>query len=131
MHYLKKPFRFSYFIVIPIIFSLIIPVIIMDIWMEVYHRICFPLCKIPCVKRKNYIQIDRHKLNYLTWLQKSYCIYCGYVNGAVGYWVKIAGDSERYWCSLKHKENPSFIEPKHHKDFVKYNDETKFNEKYK
>jgi hypothetical protein len=115
----------------PFITVLIIPIVIMDIFTEIYHRICFPLYGLPCIKRRRYIQIDRHKLKYLTFFQKIYCVYCGYANGVINYWVKIAAETEHYWCGIKHKENPDFIEPEHHKDFAKYGDEEDFNRKYK
>lgn len=94
--------------------------------MEIYHRICFPLCGIPYVKRKDYIKIiDRAKLKYLNWLQKIYCMYCGYGNGVVRYWAKITGETEKYWCGIQHK-NPD----EYQKDFAKYGDEEDFKKKY-
>lgn len=135
MLYLKNPnHNLKHFIVIPIISTLIIPLVVLDIWVEIYHRICFPLCKIPYVKRKEYIKIDRHKLKYLTWLQKiycAYCAYCGYGNGLINYCAKIAGETERYWCGIRHQENSNFNAPDHHKNFVRYNDKSDFEEKYK
>ena len=114
----------------PLIYSALIPIVIMDLWIEIYHRVCFPLYKIPYVKRSNYIKIDRHKLKYLNWLQKINCAYCGYANGAVHYWTKIAADTEKYWCGIQHQKMKGFIAPKHHKDFAKYDDEAEFKEKY-
>ncbi|MCK4744456.1 hypothetical protein KAS41_00090 [Candidatus Parcubacteria bacterium] len=132
MRYLKNNCRLlKHIIVIPLLSALAIPIVISDILVEIYHRICFPLCKIPYVKRKNYIKIDRHKLKYLNWLQKIYCAYCGYANGVIQYWVKIAGETERYWCGIQHEKNPDFAAPPHHKDFAEYNNESDFNKKYK
>ena len=37
--------------------------LIMDFWVELYHRVCFPFYRIAYVKRREYIKIDRHKLN--------------------------------------------------------------------
>ena len=132
MLYLKNPFRFlKHFIVIPLVSSLIIPLIILDIWMEVYHRLCFSLCRIPYIRRKNYIKLfDRAKLPYLNWLQKIYCIYCGYGNGVISYWARIVADTERYWCGIQHKEEPHFIIPKHQTNFSKYGDKEGFKKKY-
>ena len=132
MLYLKNPFRFlKHIIVIPLISSVIIPLIILDIWMEIYHRIYFPLCRIPYVRRKNYIRlIDRAKLQYLNWLQKIYCVYCGYGDGVINYWAEIAGRTERYWCGIQHKKEPDFIPPEHHKNFSKYGDGEEFRKKY-
>ena len=132
MRYLKNPNRhLRHILALPFISILIIPMIIMDISVEIYHRICFPLCGIPCIKRRKYIQIDRHKLKYLNLIQKLYCMFCGYANGIANYWVEIAGETEHYWCGIKHRENPNFVEPTYHKDFAEYDDEKDFNEKYK
>ncbi len=132
MLYLKNPFRFlKNIIIIPLVSTLIIPLVIMDIWVEIYHRICFPLYRMPYVRRKNYIKIiDRAKLQYLNWLQKIYCMYCGYGNGVIRYWSQIAADTENYWCGIQHEKKPDFITPEHQKDFAKYGDEKEFKEKY-
>lgn len=132
MRYLKNSYRLlKHIIVVPLLYTLVVPIIITDIWIEIYHRICFPLCGIPYVKRRNYIKIDRHKLKYLNLFQKIYCVYCGYTNGVIQYWVKIAGETEQYWCGVQHKKNPDFIAPSHHKNFAEYNNESDFNQKYK
>lgn len=132
MRYLKNSGRLlRHLISMPVILILIIPIVIMDISLEIYHRICFSLYRIPYIKRRNYIQIDRHKLKYLNWIQKIFCLYCGYANGVTSYWVKIAGETERYWCGIRHKKNLDFVEPKHHKDFVKYDNKVDFDKKYK
>jgi len=49
-------------------------------------------------------------------------MYCGYINGVLLYFKEIAGRTEKYWCGIKHKEHPGFIEPKHHKTFLSYGD---------
>jgi hypothetical protein len=68
----------------------------------------------------------------LKWHDKLNCMYCGYANGLMAYGVRIAGDTERYWCGIKHDtpQRPGFKEPAHHKDFVKYGDEKAFTKKY-
>ncbi len=133
MEYLKNSYKtLKHLIAIPLVSSLIIPLLIADIWVEIYHRICFPLYKIPCIKRKAYIKIiDRAKLKYLNFWQKIYCMYCGYGNGVVNYWTKIADETERYWCGIKHEKDNNFIESESQKDFAEYNDEESFNKKYK
>src|SRR3989344_2204154 len=94
----------------PFIWSMIIPIVIIDVWTEVYHRICFPLYGLPYVKRKNYIRLDRYKLPYLTRWDKFNCLYCEYANGVVSYCQAIAGETERYFCGIKHKKYPGFQE---------------------
>lgn len=112
--------------VMPIIYSLTIPLVILDIWVEIYHRICFLAYGIPYVKRSNYIKIDRHKLAYLNLFEKLNCMYCGYANGVTMYASAIAGETEKYWCGIKHKKDPNFVEPPHHKDFIEYGDEVAY-----
>lgn len=131
MLHLKNPYRLlKHIIVIPIVSTCLIPIVITDIWIEIYHRTCFPLCRIPYVKRSNYIKLDRYKLKYLNIFQKIYCIYCGYANGVIQYWVKISGETENYWCSLQHEKGDGFVPPKHHKKFLEYGDKNEFKEKY-
>ncbi len=110
----------------PFIWMMIIPFVVLDVFIEVYQHICFPLYKIPLVKRASYIRLDRHKLEYLTPLEKVFCAYCGYANGLLHYAVEIAGRTEKYWCAVKHKQAPEFKAPKHHADFAEYGDETSF-----
>ncbi len=91
----------------PFIYMMIVPFLFFDIFLEIYHRVCFTLYGIPKVKRSNYIVIDRHKLAYLNLMQKLNCVYCGYGNGLMAYGKEIAGRTEKYWCPIKHsKEIP-------------------------
>lgn len=129
----KKKFnnrRIRHLISYPFVWFLLIPLIFMDIFMEIYHRVCFPLLGIPIIKRSKYIKIDRHKLKYLGLMDKLGCVYCGYTNGLLIYASVIAGETERYWCGIKHKKGDGFIEPKHHADFAEYDDEDEFKSKY-
>ena len=132
MLYLKNPYRFlKHLVVVPLVGSLIIPLLILDVLIEIYHRICFPLCKIPYVERKNYIRIlDRFKLRYLNIFQKFYCAYCGYGNGVIRYWAKIAAETEGYWCAIQHEKNPEFRPSEHQNSFAKYGDKKDFEKKY-
>lgn len=119
----SKERSFQHYFSIPFIYGMLLPFLLLDICLEIYHRVCFPLYGIPLVKRSRYIRIDRHKLSYLHPVQKLNCAYCGYGNGLLHYASAIAGETERYWCGIKHAEDPEFIPPKHHKDFLPYGDE--------
>lgn len=131
MEYIRdKKRRFFQVISLPIIWSVLIPMVVFDLWMEIYHRTCFPLYRIKYVKRSSYVKIDRHKLQYLKFHQKLACVYCGYANGLAGYWVKIASETERYWCGVMHARANGFKEPSHHKRFVKYGDRRALERKY-
>lgn len=111
----------------PFVILMVIPLVILDLCLEIYHRVTFPLLGIPCVPRRKYIRIDRHKLSYLTPAQKVFCMYCGYANGLLPYATKIAAETEAYWCGVAHKQNDDgFITPEHHKNFLVYGDEQSY-----
>ncbi len=63
------------------------------------QQIC-PLFQNSCCKRGAYIRLDRHRLAYLPWIVKLTCWYCSYANGLLQYAVRIAGDTESYFCPL-------------------------------
>ncbi len=132
MLYLKNQHQFfKHLIVGPLVLSVIIPLLIMDIWTEIYHRICFPLMRVPYVKRKDYIKIvDRAKLSYLNVPQKFFCMYCGYGNGVIRYWAKIATETELYWCGIKHKKDRDLFPPDYQKNFADYDNENDYKNKY-
>ena len=132
MDYIKdRDRRAQQIISMPLIWSLIVPLVVFDIWIEIYHRSCFFLYGIKYVKRSQHIRIDRQKLKYLTWYEKIGCAYCGYANGLAQYWVTIAGETEKYWCGIMHEKYGEFKAPKHHENFVEYGDEEGFNKRYK
>ncbi len=114
----------------PFVWSVLVPLIFLDIVVEVYHHVCFSLYGLEIVDRKKYIKIDRHKLKYLSFLEKISCAYCGYANGLAGYTSEIGARTEEYWCGIKHQKDANFIEPEHHREFVEYDDEEGFNKKY-
>lgn len=102
----------------PFIYSLIVPFVLLDLFLEIYHRICFPIYDIPYIKRSAHIRIDRHKLSFLSPIEKVHCMYCGYCNGLIHYASKIAGETEKYWCGIHHELQDDFQSPAHHKDFL-------------
>lgn len=86
----------------PFIFALIIPFAVLDVFLCVYHAVCFRLYRLPPVPRADYVVIDRHHLHYLNILQKLNCVYCGYVNGVIAWARELASVTEQYWCPIKH-----------------------------
>lgn len=86
----------------PVIYSVIVPLVILDLFVTVYQRVCFPVYGIERVRRADFIRIDRHHLAYLNAIQKLNCVYCGYANGLIGYVQEIAGRTEAFWCPIKH-----------------------------
>ncbi|PKP23128.1 MAG: hypothetical protein CVU05_00975 [Bacteroidetes bacterium HGW-Bacteroidetes-21] len=124
MEFRKHPKRVvRHFLGAPIIYSIVIPVVLLDLWVEIYHRSCFPIYGLPYVKRRSYIKIDRQKLKYLSFTEKVNCMYCGYMNGFLHYAVVIAGETEKYWCGIKHKAEKDFHAPPHHDTFMEYGDQ--------
>ena len=108
-------------------------VILLDIIIELYHRVCFPVYGLPLVKRSDYIQVlDRDRLEYLKVWEKLGCMYCGYVNGVLAYMVEIAGRTEGYWCGIMHQNKPGFIHHPHQlaQKFVPYGDKQALEDKY-
>jgi len=102
----------------PFILGLFDPLIMADILVEIYHRICFPLYRLEYVKRSQYIKIDRQKLNKLRLFEKLFCMYCGYVNGWLAFTTEIAKRTEKYWCGIKHAQDKNYSSPDYQKKFA-------------
>lgn len=100
------PFLFSskvrHILVAPVIYSMILPMVLLDLWVSLYQAICFPAYGIPRVKRSHYVVFDRHHLAYLNLVEKMNCVYCSYGNGVFAYARAVAGRTEQYWCPIKH-----------------------------
>lgn len=107
---------------LPLLYSMSIPLVFLDMTLSLYHMIVFPLLGLKRVPRKQYIRIDRHRLSYLPWALKLGCVYCGYANGLLQYAGRIAGETEAYFCPSKHRETPKFHAPPHHKHFAEFGD---------
>jgi hypothetical protein len=86
----------------PVIYSLIVPMVLVDLWASLYQQVCFRAYGIPRVKRSAYILLDRRHLAYLNGIEKLNCLYCGYCNGVIGYVREIGSRTEQYWCPIKH-----------------------------
>jgi hypothetical protein len=105
----------------PVIYSLIVPVAILDLWVSVYQRICFPAYGIARVPRSTYIVIDRHHLGYLNAIEKANCMFCSYANGVFAYTREIAGRTEQYWCPIRHARRVRGAHA-HYAEFVPFGD---------
>ena len=86
----------------PIIYSLLFPLVLVDLWVTVYQSICFPIYGMARVPRRRYFAIDRHKLAYLNGIEKMHCTFCSYANGLIAYVREVAARTEQYWCPIKH-----------------------------
>ena len=86
----------------PVIYSMILPLALLDLWASVYQAVCFRAYGIPRVSRSDYIALDRGRLAYLNWIEALNCAYCGYGNGVIAYVREISSRTEQYWCPIKH-----------------------------
>ena len=74
----------------PVIYLLVVPVALLDLCVMAFQAICFPVYKIPKVRRRDYLVFDRHHLAYLNIIEKINCAYCSYVNGAFAFMREVA-----------------------------------------
>src|SRR5712691_2173121 len=104
-----------------VIYSLIVPLALLDLWVSVYQLICFPVYGIERVCRSDYIAVDRKKLAYLNAIEKANCDYCSYANGLFAYIREVGARTEQYWCPIKHARRIRGPHP-HYRLFVDYGD---------
>jgi hypothetical protein len=105
----------------PVIYSLIIPIALLDLSVMVYQAICFPVYRIPKVRRRDYLVFDRHHLAYLNVIEKFNCAYCSYANGAIAFMREVASRTEVYWCPIKHARRVLGPHP-HYQGFADFGD---------
>jgi hypothetical protein len=74
----------------------------LDLFVTVYQAICFPVYRIPRVRRADYLVFDREDLPYLNVVERFNCFYCSYANGIAAYTREVAARTEQYWCPIKH-----------------------------
>jgi len=128
-HYLTHA-RLGHIVSAPIIYSVIVPLFLLDMFVTVYQWLCFPLYGIPKVKRCRYMSSDRNKLAYLNMIEKFNCMYCGYGNSVIEYTREITARTEQYWCPIKHARRS----PDPHRlvdNFVDYGDAESYRQKLK
>jgi hypothetical protein len=111
----------------PLIYAIVLPLLLLDLFASVYQAICFPIYGIPKVARKRYLALDRHHLAYLNALEKLHYEYCSYANGLLAYVREIAGRTEQYWCPIKHAIRIRGTHA-HYRDFLDYGDARAYRE---
>jgi hypothetical protein len=105
----------------PVIYSMIVPLVIVDVFVSLYQLLCFPLYRIERVRRSEYMAFDRHHLAYLNAIEKINCTYCSYANGLAAYVKEIIARTEQYWCPIRHARR--LLEThSHYGQFVDYGD---------
>lgn len=110
-----------HYLTAPVIWSILLPAVVLDVFVSTYQFVCFPVYKIPKVKRSKYIVVDRHALSYLNLIEKINCVYCAYFNGLIAYIQEIAARTEQYWCPIKHARRIGYIHSRY-KNFFDYGD---------
>lgn len=123
LHLLTMPF-----IWLPLLFALAL-----DLVLEIYQAVAFPIYGIQKVRRADYILVrDRNKLAYLNNREKLGCMYCGYMNGLFLYLKEMAGRTEKYWCGIMHENKPGFkVQADQVRDkFAAFGDKKDFQKKY-
>lgn len=107
--------------VMPITYSLALSFLLLDVWVQLYQAAAFRLLGISRVRRRDYIMIDRHRLPYLTTIQKANCVYCGYINGLLAFVREVAGRTEQFWCPIRHARRARG-QHRRHRRFAPYGD---------
>ena len=102
----------------PFIYAMIVPFVMLDVFLFVYQSVCFPLYRIPKVRRSNYVVVDRHHLGYLNVIEKVNCMFCGYADGLLSYTRQIVSRTEMYWCPIKHARK--VLDP--HRRYARFTD---------
>ncbi len=105
----------------PVIYSIVIPLLIIDVWASAYQAICFRAYRIPRVQRSLYMVFDRQRLAYLNPIQSLNCAFCSYANGVIAYVREIGGRTEQYWCPIKHAFRVSSPHQRYYQ-FLEYGD---------
>jgi hypothetical protein len=109
----------------PVIYSLIVPFVLLDLFVMGYQAICFPVYRIPTVRRRDYLVFDRHHLAYLNIIEKINCAYCSYGNGVIAFAREVAARTEVYWCPIKHARRVLGPHP-HYQGFADFGDAAAF-----
>ena len=94
--------RLIYLLGLPVIYSMALPLIVLDVAATVYQHICFRIYGIARVRRLAYLVMDHHQLPYLNPIEKAHCLYCSYANQVIAYAREIIARSEQFFCPIKH-----------------------------
>ncbi len=94
--------RPKHILVLPFIYGMILPLVVLDLCVTIYQSVCFRLFGIERIRKSDYIALERHDLGYLNAIEKINCDYCAYANGLIGFAREILARTEQYWCPIKH-----------------------------
>lgn len=120
--------NFLHLVTAPIIWLGLVPAVLMDLFVSIYQKTCFPVYGIAQAKRSDFVFFDREHLHYLSWLERINCAYCSYFNGVAAYTKEVAARTEQYFCPLKHKRERAHPH-RLYALFAEYGDEEGFRKK--
>ena len=96
----------------PMIYSVIVPLLLLDVFVSTYQWLCFPIYQVKPFRRSDYIIFDRQELKYLDWISKFHCTYCAYAVGLIGFVGAVIGATEAYFCPIKHQSKKPAAHPR-------------------
>jgi hypothetical protein len=105
----------------PIIYSGLVPMLLLDLFLTIYQGVCFPIYNIQKARRRDHFLFDRKHLAYLNIIEKINCAYCSYGNGLASYYRDISGRTEQYWCPIKHARRSLYAHP-YYNNFTDFGD---------
>ncbi len=112
----------------PIIYGMIFPLLVLDLFVSIYQATCFPIYGVIKVRRGDYIVLDRQHLEYLNFIEKFHCTYCAYGAGLTAYISEIVSRTEQYFCPIKHAHNILGTH-KRYAGFLEYGDAADYEKK--
>ena len=114
---------------VPVIWVVLPPAILLDVFVSLFQAVCFPVYGIPKVRRCDYIIFDHNYLRYLNIIEKFNCIYCSYFNGLVAWVQEVAARTEQYWCPVKHARKLKTMHSRY-KNFLDYGDAKAYKKRF-
>ena len=119
--------RLLVILTVPLIYACAIPFALLDLSVTIYQAVCFPIFRVPKVRRADYLIFDRGRLAYLNAIEKVGCVYCSYANGLLAYIAEIAARTEQRFCPIKHA-HPLAHEHARYNQFLPYGDARAYRE---
>ena len=119
--------RFLAILTAPIIYSGVVPFLLLDLFLAVYQAICFPVYGIPKAKRADYLLFDRGRLEYLNLVERINCVYCSYGNGLLAWAREISARTEQHWCPIRHARRLRELHSRY-AHFVEYGNAAQYRE---
>lgn len=116
------------YLTMPIIYSMLIPMVFFDLFVIFYQAVCFPVYGVAKVKRGDYFLMDHQQLAYLNIIEKAHCMYCSYAVGLLGFASEITARTEQYFCPIKHARKVLGAHS-HYKQFIDYGDADNLHER--